>query len=274
MLTPHSHPHPLLHSPLLQNTQALLLHAHSLWLIVMLISSWPLHFNLGRWMSLFPSWFTTWLLLFVRTLKINGHYYFSGLIHLYLSKTKYAPFHSRIYLFYLPCNDSGWLNSLKFHIFLRTEVNEVGRNINVLFQSWELSILMVRDSETHSSPFSVSMPSRVEWRPLFYFLSCSEVHTKMPELTLLHLWCLLPKEEHLYFWIKATKEDRIRNIAFGNYTKTLIWCLFLFMWFKKYCMMNRFSLLNLTINFLLWSYFLSLLLERAIIFFFLFRVLW
>lgn len=94
----------------------------------------------------------------------------------------------RIYLFCLPCNDSGWLNILKFHIFLRTKVNEVGENINVLF-SLRLSILMVRDSETYSSPFSVSMLSRVECGPLFYFLSCSEVHTKMPELTLLHLWC-------------------------------------------------------------------------------------
>ena len=190
---------------------------------------------------------------------------FSGPIHhFHLSKTKSARFYSRIYLFYLPCNDRGWLNILKLHIFLRTEVNEVGRDINVFFQSWELSVLMARDSETLSSPFSVSMPSGVKCGPLFYFLSCSEVHTKMPELTLLHLRCLLPKEEHLCFWIKATKEDKIRNIGFGNYTKTLIWFLFLFMWFKKCCMMSRFSLLNLTINFLLWSYFLSLLLKELL----------
>ena len=61
---------------------------------------------------------------------------FSGPIHhFHLSKTKYAHFYSRIYLFYLPCNDRGWLNILKLHIFLRTEVNEVGRDINVFFQS-------------------------------------------------------------------------------------------------------------------------------------------
>lgn len=64
--------------------RALLLHAQSLWLIVMLVLPWLLHFNPGRRMSLLPSCFITSLLLLVKTLKKLSFSFLGPLNHLHL----------------------------------------------------------------------------------------------------------------------------------------------------------------------------------------------
>lgn len=73
--------------------------------------------------------------------------------------------------------------------------------------------MVQEDSETYSSPFSVSMLSRVKCGPLFYFLSCSEVHTKMPELTLTPPVVLATKRGTSLLLNKSNKEDRIKILA-------------------------------------------------------------